>query len=184
MPHVPDTVPGKRVTGAGARTEGREASRQTSEVGAVCGQAARTVLCGGRPVMGVPTAIAEIRFGPGLLDRHRVPWPIASAATPGHHPARFPSLGPRRRRSSDLPTRESEYPLPGARSIASAGGQPRAAACPSDPSVLAEDRDERVAPSVVDLAVGQFQLTAKAHRIGAFRPSGGVQVHQTVAAPR
>ena len=58
MPHVPDTVPGKRVTGAGARTEGREASRQTSEVGAVCGQAARTDLCGGRPVMSVPTAIA------------------------------------------------------------------------------------------------------------------------------
>jgi hypothetical protein len=26
MPHVPDTVPGKRVTGAGARTEGREAA--------------------------------------------------------------------------------------------------------------------------------------------------------------
>src|SRR5262249_84009 len=47
----------KRVTGAGARTEGREASRQTSEVGAVCRKAARTVVCGGRPVMGVPTAI-------------------------------------------------------------------------------------------------------------------------------
>ena len=30
--------------------------RQTPEVGAVCGKAARTVLCGGRPVMGVPTA--------------------------------------------------------------------------------------------------------------------------------
>jgi len=59
MPHVPDTVPGKRVTGAGARTEGREASRQTSEVGAVCRKAARTDLCGGRPVMGVPTAIAR-----------------------------------------------------------------------------------------------------------------------------
>jgi hypothetical protein len=58
MPHVPDTVPGKRVTDAGARTEGREARRQTSEVGAVCGKAARTVLCGGRPVMGVPTAIS------------------------------------------------------------------------------------------------------------------------------
>src|SRR5689334_3954668 len=43
--------------GAGARTEGREASRQTSEVGAVCGKAARTVLCGGRSVMGFPTAI-------------------------------------------------------------------------------------------------------------------------------
>ena len=54
MPHVPDTVPGKRVTGAGARTEGREASRQTSEVGAVCGQAARTVLCGGAPSNGRP----------------------------------------------------------------------------------------------------------------------------------
>ena len=57
MLHVPDTGPGKRVPGAGARTEGREASRQSSEVGAVCRKAARTVLCGGRPVMGVPTAI-------------------------------------------------------------------------------------------------------------------------------
>jgi len=49
MPHVPDTGPGKRVTDAGARTEGREVSRQTSEVGAVCGKAARTVLCGVAP---------------------------------------------------------------------------------------------------------------------------------------
>ena len=57
MPHVPDTGPGKRVTGAGARTEGREAGRQISEVGAVCGKAARTVLCGERSVTGVPTAI-------------------------------------------------------------------------------------------------------------------------------
>ena len=31
--------------------------RQTPEVGAVCGKAARTVLCGGRAVMRVPTAI-------------------------------------------------------------------------------------------------------------------------------
>src|SRR3954451_8493502 len=31
--------------------------RQTPEVGAVCGNAARTVLCGGRSVMSVPTAI-------------------------------------------------------------------------------------------------------------------------------
>ena len=28
LPHVPDTGPGKRVTGAGARTEGRTARRQ------------------------------------------------------------------------------------------------------------------------------------------------------------
>jgi hypothetical protein len=48
---------------------------------------------------------AEIRFGPGLLDRHRVPWSIASAATPGHHPARFPSLGARRRRPLPRPAR-------------------------------------------------------------------------------
>ena len=43
MPHVPDTVPGKRVTDAGARTEGR-GQPSTSEVGAVCRKAARTVL--------------------------------------------------------------------------------------------------------------------------------------------
>ena len=82
MPHVPDTVPGKRVTGAGARTEGRKASRQTSEVGAVCGQAARTVLCGGRPVMGVPTAIARFRgFGSIRLAAAFV-W----RQTPASHP--------------------------------------------------------------------------------------------------
>ena len=40
------------------RVRKAEARRQTSEVGAVCRKAARTVLCGGRPVMGVPTAIA------------------------------------------------------------------------------------------------------------------------------
>src|SRR4029077_4846200 len=56
IPHVPDTVPGKRVPGP-ERVRKAEASRQTSEVGAVCRKAARTVLCGGRPVMGVPTAI-------------------------------------------------------------------------------------------------------------------------------
>ena len=67
MPRVPDTGPGKRVIGAGARTDGREARRQTSEVGAVCRKAARTDLCGGRPVMGVPTAIDAHRGqrGPG-----------------------------------------------------------------------------------------------------------------------
>src|SRR5215469_1977968 len=68
MLHVPDTGPGKRVPGAGARTEGREASRQSSEVGAVCRKAARTVLCGGRPVMGVPTAIATFGSLTGLRD--------------------------------------------------------------------------------------------------------------------
>ena len=34
----------------------RQVRRHSPEVGAVCGKAARTVLCGGRSVMGVPTA--------------------------------------------------------------------------------------------------------------------------------
>src|ERR1700758_2101918 len=91
MPHVPDTVPGKRVTGAGARTEGREASRQTSEVGAVCRKAARTVLCGGRPVMGVPTAIGtkavdfrSIQENPQHLSvTEKVPMTTSDAQPPG-----------------------------------------------------------------------------------------------------
>src|SRR5262249_11472121 len=44
--HVPDAEPGKRVTGAGTHTASN--GRHTPEVGAVCGKAARTVLCGGR----------------------------------------------------------------------------------------------------------------------------------------
>ena len=47
------------------RVRKAEASRQTSEVGAVCRKAARTVLCGGRPVMGVPTAIWRFRSNLG-----------------------------------------------------------------------------------------------------------------------
>jgi hypothetical protein len=35
----------------------RHVRRQTPKVGAVCGKAARTVLCGGRSAMSVPTAI-------------------------------------------------------------------------------------------------------------------------------
>jgi hypothetical protein len=37
-------------------------ARQSSKVGAVCGSAARTVLCGGRSVMIVPTATLERRL--------------------------------------------------------------------------------------------------------------------------
>jgi hypothetical protein len=44
--HVPDAEPGERVTSAGAHTA--SSCRHTPEVGAVCGKAARTVLCGGR----------------------------------------------------------------------------------------------------------------------------------------
>src|SRR5882757_1467171 len=38
----------------------RQVRRQLPEVGAVCGKAARTDLCGGRSAMSVPTAIASL----------------------------------------------------------------------------------------------------------------------------
>ncbi len=82
------------VSPAPERVRKAEASRQTSEVGAVCRKAARTVLCGGRPVMGVPTAIPSIGGLTGLRDTrsgqssgsHRVP--TGSGAT-AERPIRF-----------------------------------------------------------------------------------------------
>ena len=58
MPHVPDTVPGKRVTDAGARTEGRG---QPSNIrgGSRMQESCTYGSVRGRPVMGVPTAIAS-----------------------------------------------------------------------------------------------------------------------------
>ena len=58
MTHAPETEPGKRVTDAGARTDGRKALPSLSEVGAGCGKAARPVLGGGTGVTRFPTAIA------------------------------------------------------------------------------------------------------------------------------
>ena len=52
--HALDSEPGSRVTGAGAHTA--SIRRHTPEVGAVCGKAACTVLCGGRDANRVPTA--------------------------------------------------------------------------------------------------------------------------------
>jgi hypothetical protein len=67
MPHVPDTVPGKRVTGAGARTEGREASRPRWE-----------------PYAGKP----HVRFYAGCaLQARRTQLPeMAAAAKPSEQP--------------------------------------------------------------------------------------------------
>src|ERR1700730_17391437 len=57
--------------------------RQTSEVGAVCGKAARTVLCGGRSVMGVPTAILRRRKdGNRRFDKRQMPDIFLKAVTP------------------------------------------------------------------------------------------------------
>jgi len=54
----PDAEPGNRDTGAGAHTSNRKTAicRHSPEVGAVCGKAARTDLCGGRGAISVPTA--------------------------------------------------------------------------------------------------------------------------------
>src|SRR5262249_30637089 len=54
--HALDSEPGSRVTGAGAYTACL--CRHTPEVGAVCGKAVCTVLCGGRDENRVPTATA------------------------------------------------------------------------------------------------------------------------------
>src|SRR6266853_3602303 len=54
----PDAEPGNRDTGAGAHTSNRKTAicRHSPEVGAVCGKAARTDLCGGRGAISGPTA--------------------------------------------------------------------------------------------------------------------------------
>src|SRR5215467_8913805 len=56
--HGPDAESENRVTGAGAHTSNRKTAicRHSPEVGAVCGKAARTDLCGGRGAISVPTA--------------------------------------------------------------------------------------------------------------------------------
>jgi hypothetical protein len=53
---VPDTEPGKRITDAGARTDGRKALPSLSEMGAGYGKAACPVLCEGTGVTRSPTA--------------------------------------------------------------------------------------------------------------------------------
>src|SRR4051812_9687664 len=49
----------------------RALRRQISEVGAVCSNPARTDLCGGRRVTGVPTATKDISEPSNDLDRNR-----------------------------------------------------------------------------------------------------------------
>jgi hypothetical protein len=61
--HAPGTVPGARVTSAGAHTARREniaKRRYTPEVGVVCLNWAHTDLYGGREVTRVPTAIVKL----------------------------------------------------------------------------------------------------------------------------
>src|SRR6516225_4992847 len=71
----PDAEPGNRVTGAGAHTSNRKAAicRHSPEVGAVCGKAARTDLCGGRGAISVPTATVTSVCQARTLSRDRLP---------------------------------------------------------------------------------------------------------------
>src|SRR5262249_55921104 len=66
--HVPDAEPGKRVTGAGTHTA--SIGRHTPEVGAVCGKAARTVLCGGRAMKrtSLPLRNCDFMAAKSLID--------------------------------------------------------------------------------------------------------------------
>ena len=74
--HAPDTELGKRDTSAGAHTANCKAiCRHSPKVGAVCLNWASTVLCGGRPVMCVPTAM-EHRIGDKRILRLIQKWLI------------------------------------------------------------------------------------------------------------
>ena len=71
--HTPGSVPGSCDTGAGAHTPHRCSDVSFGpEVGAVCGKAARTVLCGGREVTRVPTATAIRRVRVGKIASRAV----------------------------------------------------------------------------------------------------------------
>ncbi len=69
--HAPDAEPGTRVTSARSRTASL-ASPSLLEVGAVCGNSARTDLCGGRGVTRVPTAIRNTKRSYRLHDWNRL----------------------------------------------------------------------------------------------------------------
>ena len=60
--HALDSEPGSRVTGAGPHTACL--CRHTPEVGAVCGKAARTVLCGGRAMKRASLPLHKTRASP------------------------------------------------------------------------------------------------------------------------
>src|SRR5262249_8944588 len=74
--HALDSEPGSRVTGAGPHTACL--CRHTPEVGAVCGKAARTVLCGGRAMKraSLPLQRRELI----TLVAGAAVWPLAARA--------------------------------------------------------------------------------------------------------
>jgi hypothetical protein len=85
---TPTQFMGSILTAAAGRTPGPALRRQTSKVGAGCGNAARPVLCGGCPVMDIPTAIrggdraASITPDARGIDRSSSSWTITCAYLP------------------------------------------------------------------------------------------------------
>ena len=67
----------------------RQVRRHSLEVGAVCGKAARTVLCGGRSAMGVPTAIVARALRKDGLPATPRKLPCASPAIVDRHDRRI-----------------------------------------------------------------------------------------------
>ena len=95
----------------------QNACRQTPEVGAVCGKAARTVLCGGRSAMSVPTAseIYLLRCVSLLLAHYNRP-PFLSRASLTEHCGHGWTRHPRAVRPKRGDCLRIDVPVPGSRS--------------------------------------------------------------------